>query len=264
MLNDSANLLNMLSKNRIKQINSLQIKKYRQESGTFVAEGTKVVLELLRSDMRIKEIFAVPEWILSNAEKFSNTIITAVNAVEIRKLSAMTTACSVVAEVYMPKHPNKPEFKKGVTYLALDGVRDPGNLGTILRIANWYGINTVLASNDSADMFNPKVIQAAMGSAFRIRVDYCNLPETLLEARNNGIDVFGTFMDGENIYNAEISHGGIIVMGNEGHGISDEVSSAISRRIAIPCGCDSATAPESLNVSSATAIICNEFYRAKK
>ncbi|MBQ1884145.1 MAG: RNA methyltransferase, partial [Bacteroidales bacterium] len=129
----------MLSKNRIKQINSLQIKKYRQESGTFVAEGTKVVLELLRSDMRIKEIFAVPEWILSNAEKFSNTIITAVNAVEIRKLSAMTTACSVVAEVYMPKHPNKPDLKKGVTYLALDGVRDPGNLGTILRIANWYG-----------------------------------------------------------------------------------------------------------------------------
>ena len=253
----------MLSKNRIKQINSLQIKKYRQESGTFVAEGTKVVLELLRSDMRIKEIFAVPEWILLYADRFKNTIITAVNAVEIRKLSAMTTACSVVAEVYMPKPNSTPNIRKGELYLALDGVRDPGNFGTILRIANWYGINTVLASNDCTDMFNPKVVQAAMGSAFRVNVDYCDLPSTLAIAKDKGVDVFGTFMDGENIYSTNLSNGGIIVMGNEGHGISKEVSAAITRRIAIPCGCDSASAPESLNVSSATAIVCNEFCRLK-
>ena len=253
----------MLSKNRIKQINSLQIKKYRHESGTFVAEGTKVVLELLRSDMRIKEIFAVPEWILSYADRFKNTIITAVNAVEIRKLSAMTTACSVVAEVYMPKSASKPDIRKGEIYLALDGVRDPGNLGTILRIANWYGITTVLASNDCADMFNPKVVQAAMGTAFRVKMEYCDLASTLAAAKDKGVDVFGTFMDGESIYDAYLSHGGIIVMGNEGHGISSEVSDAISRRIAIPCGCDSASAPESLNVSSATAIVCNEFSRSK-
>ncbi|MBR6179037.1 MAG: RNA methyltransferase [Bacteroidales bacterium] len=251
----------MLSKNRIKQINSLQIKKYRQESGTFVAEGTKVVLELLRSEMRIKEIFAVPEWILSYADRFKNTIITAVNAVEIRKLSAMTTACSVVAEVYIPKPASKPGIRKCELCLALDGVRDPGNLGTILRIANWYGISTVLASNDCTDMYNPKVVQASMGSAFRVRVDYCDLPKMLSEASSMGIDVFGTFMDGESIYSTDLSKGGVIVMGNEGHGISSEVSAAISRRIAIPCGCDSASAPESLNVSSATAIVCNEFYR---
>lgn len=254
----------MLSKNRIKQINSLQIKKYRQESGTFVAEGTKVVLELLRSDMRIKEIFAVPEWISNYADRFKSTVITAVNAVEIRKLSAMTTACSVVAEVYAPKQPSLPEIKRGQLYLALDGVRDPGNLGTILRIANWYGISAVFASRDCADMFNPKVVQAAMGSAFRVKLEYCDLPQVLATARSAGVDVFGTFMDGENIYETNKENGGIIVMGNEGHGISSEVESTVSRRIAIPCGCDPKFAPESLNVSSAAAIVCNEFYRSKK
>ena len=254
----------MLSKNRIKQINSLQIKKFRQESGTFVAEGTKVVLELLRSNLKIKEIFAVPEWILTYTERFGNTLITAVNAVEIRKLSAMTTACSVVAEVYAPNYEENTQLKKGEVYLALDGVRDPGNLGTILRIANWYGISTVLASDDCTDMFNPKVVQAAMGSAFRVKLIYCNLYKKLTEAKNQGIEIFGTFVGGENIYDADIKQGGIIVMGNEGHGISQEIEKTVTRKIAIPCGCDASTAPESLNVSSATAIVCGEFFRVRQ
>lgn len=251
----------MLSKNRIKQINSLQIKKFRAEYGLFIAEGTKVVLELCRSNMRIKEIFAVPEWVSQYAEKFSNTAITTVTAEEVRKLSAMATACSVVAEVYIPEQSKDFKIQKDKLYIALDSVRDPGNIGTILRIANWFGIDTVIASPDCVDQFNPKVVQASMGSAFRVNIQYLELPKIFSDAKNQGIEIYGTFLNGENIYKSTLSKGGIIVLGNEGHGILPETEKYITRRLNIPCGCNPELAPESLNVSSATAIVCNEFAR---
>ena len=252
----------MLSKNRIKQINALQQKKFRNESRTFVAEGHKVVKELLRSPLKVREIFATGDWIADNAANFSGIRITEATDAEIKKISALQTACNVVAEVEMSQQKNF-ELDSNTLYLALDSVRDPGNFGTITRIANWFGIKTILASDDCVDLYNPKVIQASMGSAFRMDVHYCDLPALLGEARQLGMPVYGTFLDGENIYTATLAHNGIIVLGNEGHGILPETASKITRRILIPCGASAADAPESLNVATATAIVCSEFFRRR-
>ncbi len=250
----------MLSKNRIKQINALQQKKFRNESRTFVAEGHKVVDELLRSNLRIREIFGTEDWVAANGEKFRGAPISTVSADEIKKLSAMQTACNVVAEVEM-KTPSAAQIDKGKLYLAMDSVRDPGNLGTIIRIANWFGISTILASSDCVDLYNPKVIQASMGSAFRVEVQYCSLADKLAEARKLGMPVYGTFLNGANIYQAPLSKNGVIVLGNEGHGILPETEVLVSERLFIPSGAPADTAPESLNVSTATAVVCSEFYR---
>ena len=253
----------MLSKNRIKQITSLQQKKFRNESRTFVAEGHKVVMELLRSPVVVREIFATDDWIAQHAAKFHGVKITAADDAEIKKISAMQTACNVVAEVEMK--PSKPfSLDADSLYLALDSVRDPGNFGTIVRIANWFGISTILASDDCVDLYNPKVIQASMGSAFRVDVHYCNLPQTLAAAQKIGLPVYGTFLDGDNIYTASLTGKGIVVLGNEGHGILPETAAQITRRILIPCGASAAEAPESLNVATATAVVCSEFYRQSK
>ena len=253
----------MLSKNRIKQINALQQKKFRSESRTFVAEGHKVIMELLRSPLKVREIFATSDWIAQHATKFSGVKVTEASDEEIKKISAMQTACNVVAEVEM-----KPEtsfsFDANTLYLAMDSVRDPGNFGTIIRIANWFGVSTILASNDCVDLYNPKVIQASMGSAFRVDVQYCDLPKTLASAKKIGLPVYGTFLDGDNIYTASLSNKGVVVLGNEGHGILPETSAKITRRILIPCGASAAEAPESLNVATATAIVCSEFFRQSK
>jgi len=253
----------MLSKNRIKQINALQQKKFRNESRTFVAEGHKVVAELLRSKLRIREIFATEDWAAENAHKYANTLISIASADEIRKISAMQTACNVVAEVEMRPEENSSALNKNTLYLAMDSVRDPGNLGTIIRIANWFGIDTILASGDCVDLYNPKVIQASMGSAFRVRVQYCNLCDKLVEAQKLGMPVYGTFLNGDNIYKASLSPNGIIVLGNEGHGILPETEALITRRLYIPTGATPDMAPESLNVSTATAVVCSEFFRRR-
>ena len=253
----------MLSKNRIKQINALQQKKFRNESRTFVAEGHKVVAELLRSQLKIKEIFATEDWVADNAHRYRGTQISMVSAYEIKKISAMQTACSVVAEVEMPDCGQDISLEAGNLYLAMDSVRDPGNMGTIIRIANWFGIDTILASSDCVDLYNPKVIQASMGSAFRVRVISCNLAQKLDEARRMGMPVYGTFLNGDVIYSARLSPNGIIVLGNEGHGILPETEKMITNRLYIPTGASPDMAPESLNVSAATAIVCSEFFRRK-
>ncbi|MBO7568033.1 MAG: RNA methyltransferase, partial [Bacteroidales bacterium] len=143
----------------------------------------------------------------------------------------------------------------------LDSVRDPGNFGTIIRIANWFGIITILASDDCVDLYNSKVIQASMGSAFRVDVHYCKLPETLDSAKEIGLPVYGTFLDGDNIFTTKLSNKGVIVLGNEGHGILPETEKQITKRILIPCGTSADKAPESLNVATATSIVCSEFFR---
>lgn len=250
----------MLSKNRIKQINALQQKKFRQESRTFVAEGHKVVSELARSKMKIREIFATDDWIAESAHLFGHTRITPVSPDEIKKLSAMQTACNVVAEVEMFAA-NDSKIDADKLYLAMDSVRDPGNFGTIIRIANWFGIDTILASSDCVDLYNPKVIQASMGSAFRVRVCYCDLCQKLGEMARMGMPIYGTFLNGENIYQAPLSPNGVIVMGNEGHGILPDTEKIITKRLYIPTGASPEMAPESLNVSTATAVVCSEFLR---
>lgn len=254
----------MLGKNRIKQINALQIKKFRNETGLFVAEGSKVIYELLKSKIKIIELFAVPEWIESHANILTGDFtITPVNAEEIRKISAMSTACSVVALATIPQQQNNFVPRKDELFIALDAVRDPGNFGTILRTANWYGIKTLICSKDTVDLFNPKTVQASMGSAFRINVIYTDLQPMLKSAAASGIEVFGTFLNGENIYKADLPSSGIIVMGNEGHGIIPEIEVCITRRLSIPCFEQPKSAPESLNVSSAASVILSEFLRRK-
>ncbi|MBR4677407.1 MAG: RNA methyltransferase [Bacteroidales bacterium] len=252
----------MISKNCIKHINSLEKKKFRLESGTFIASGEKTVAEILRSKMKIKTIFAVKSWISANASKFKNIEIQEVNEDEMQKITVMQSLPSVIAEVFFKE--DKPlKLDSGKLYLALDSLRDPGNFGTIIRIADWFGIDGIIASEDCVDMYNSKTVQASMGSVFRVDVFYADLSKTLKEAQQKNIPVYGTFLEGENIYKEKLSKNGIIVLGNEGHGILEETKKYITKKLFIPFGADKDRAPESLNVSAATAVVCSEFFRRK-
>ncbi len=252
----------MLSKNRIKQISSLQQKKFRQETSTFVVEGHKSVMELLRSNVKVVEIVATADWIVQYAKHFRGVAVSEGSGADLERISSMKAACDVVAVVEM-RDTEPLTLDKSRLYLALDSIRDPGNFGTILRIANWFGIGTVLASEDCVDLYNPKVVQASMGSVFRVDVHYCDLAAALTDAQKLGMPVYGTFLDGENIYTADIGCGGVVVLGNEGHGILPETERCITRRLLIPSGSSPDTSPESLNVAAATAVVCSEFYRRR-
>lgn len=252
----------MISKNCIKHINSLEKKKFRLESGTFIASGEKTVAEILRSKMKIKTVFAVKSWISANASKFKNIEIQEVNEDEMQKITVMQSLPSVIAEVFFKEEkPLKLENDK--LYLALDSLRDPGNFGTIIRIADWFGIDGIIASEDCVDMYNSKTVQASMGSVFRVDVFYMDLCAVLKEAQQKNIPVYGTFLEGDNIYKEKLSKNGIIVLGNEGHGILDETKKYITKKLFIPFGVDKDRAPESLNVSAATAVVCSEFFRRR-
>jgi TrmH family RNA methyltransferase len=252
----------MISKNCIKHINSLEKKKFRLESGTFIAEGAKTVAEILRSEMKIKTVFALKSWISENAVAFKGVDTEEISVDEMKKISLLQTPSPVLAEVFFK--PEKTLFLDSKKlYLCLDSVRDPGNFGTIIRIADWFGIDGIIASNDCTDLYNPKTIQASMGSAFRVEVFYADLTAVLQEACKKNIPVYGTFLEGENIYKEKLSKNGIIVLGNEGHGILEGTKKYITKKIFIPFGADKDRAPESLNVSAATAVVCSEFFRRK-
>lgn len=252
----------MIAKNRIKQIKSLQIKKYRNQEQLFCVEGLKSVGELLRSNLEIQEIFALEDWISINYNLFKNVKITPTSKDEIKKISVMETPPPVIAIVKIPKE--KPlEIKNNELYLTLDSVRDPGNLGTILRIANWFGIKEIICSHDCTDIYNSKTIQASMGSAFRVNVYYKKLEEILPIFVEKNLPVYGTFLNGENIYTSNLASNGTIILGNEGHGITPETEKFITRKLLIPHFSTSDQAPESLNVSAAAAVVCSEFMRRK-
>jgi len=251
----------MISGNSIKHIKSLGSKKKRNIEREFIVEGAKTVAELLRSEMKIKKIYALKSWIHNNAKKFQGIDIQEIDENDMQKISVMQTAPEVLAEVFY-KEEKKFQIEPDKLYLCLDSVQDPGNFGTILRIANWFGINTLIASNDCVDFYNSKVVQASMGSVFRVDVFYCDLPSTLKKALEMQLPVYGTFLNGKNIYTEKLSSNGIIVLGNEGHGILPETEPFINKKIFIPTGSDARTAPESLNVSTAAAIVCSEFFRS--
>ena len=181
---------------------------------------------------------------------------------EMKKISGLSTPSNVFALVYIPEYEiTEFESQKSLT-LALDDIQDPGNLGTIIRLADWFGIDNIICSQGTVDAFSPKVIQSCMGAISRVKVIYCNLEETLrdLKAKQN-LSIYGTFMEGENIYSANLSSTGVIVMGNEGNGISPDIEKIISRKIHIPAFTTDRTVVESLNVAMATAIVCSEFRR---
>ena len=240
----------MVSKNQIKLITSLQQKKYRKQHKLFFAEGVKVVQELIDANYELNDLF-------TTQNDFSNVETSKIHAItqtELKKISALTTANTCLATFSIPEY-KKLELK-GIV-LALDSIRDPGNLGTIIRLCDWFGIETLLCSEETVDVYNPKVVQATMGSISRVSVVYCDLEN---ELKNAKIPIFGTFMEGKSIYSKNLPKEGIIVMGNEANGISSTIEKIVSEKISIP-RFGNLQLTESLNVATATAIILNEFKR---
>ena len=242
----------MISKNQQKYIRQLEQKKYRKREGCFVAEGTKVVGDLLKRYQPLA-LYATESWDAPKGVGY-----TLVSEEELQRVSFQQHPQQVLAIFPIPQ-PTDPVSLRGSLTLALDGVQDPGNLGTIIRIADWFGIDTIICSEETADAWNPKVIQATMGSIARVNVIYTNLLE-LLDTLPSDYPVYGTFLDGENIYTQTLSGEGLIIMGNEGNGISDAVKAKVNRRLLIPDFHQGDTA-DSLNVAIATAITCSEFRR---
>jgi TrmH family RNA methyltransferase len=240
----------MVSKNQIKFISGLQQKKQRLIHKMFVAEGVKVVQELLDADFELHQLYTTEDDFKSVND--SKKLI--VSAEDLKKISALTTASSCLAVFKIPEQ--KELYQSGLI-VALDAIRDPGNLGTIIRLCDWFGIQQLICSKETVDVYNPKVVQATMGSISRVNVSYINLEDCIA---TTSLPVFGTFMDGENIYSTTLPQEGIIVMGNEANGISKEVENSIQHRLAIP-RYGSLQKTESLNVATATAIILSEFRR---
>ena len=251
----------MISKQQIKTIHSLRLKKHRDQSGLFVGEGPKVVAELLQS-FECTYIAALQSWLDANhtlipAEVRCDTL----QPEELAKASMLETPQQVIA-IFRKQPEVLPTTNALLSELclALDTVQDPGNLGTILRLARWFGINHVICSPATADIYSPKVVQATMGALGKVNVAYTPLPQ-YLASLNDEISVYGTFLDGTNIFDAPLTNHGIIVMGNEGNGISQETACHITRRLYIPPYPIGSPAIESLNVGVATAITCAEFRR---
>ena len=246
----------MISKNQVKLIRQLEQKKYRQREGLFVAEGPKVVGDLMRRWQPVA-VFATDDYTPPVAVEVQR-----ITADELRRISLLQHPQQVLALFPLPNVQRSTFNVQRSIILALDGVQDPGNLGTIIRIADWFGIDDIVCSEDTADAWNPKVVQATMGSIARVNISYTNLP-ALLDRLPADTPVYGTLLDGDNIYSQPLSARGIIVMGNEGNGLSAEVRRRVTHRLLIPSFREGDGA-ESLNVAVATAIVCSEFRRSEK
>lgn len=230
----------------------------RKEEGCFVAEGTKCVVDTW-GHFRCRYLIATAEWIAEHRDMLHGIDPCVAKRADLERMSQLTTPPPVIA-VYDIPEPTVDETAFGSQLIiALDRVQDPGNLGTIMRVADWFGITTILCSHDTVDVYNPKVVQATMGAISRVNVVYCDLVNVI--AAHPETPVYGTFLDGGNIYNAPLTPHGIIVMGNEGQGISDEVGRHISKRLFIPSFPPDRPTSESLNVGMATAITVAEFRR---
>ncbi|MCD8030107.1 MAG: RNA methyltransferase [Bacteroides sp.] len=248
-----------LSKNKIKYIRSLEGKKHRKEEGVFLAEGPKLVGELL-GHFPCRLLVATSEWLeASLVRTVAVQEILVATREELSRASLLKTPQSVLALFEQPSLHVNAEIARRSLCLALDGVQDPGNLGTIVRLADWFGIEHIFCSLNTVDVYSPKTVQATMGGLARVKVGYTDLP-ALLDSLE-GIPVYGTFLDGGNMYDEALSETGLIVMGNEGNGISAEVAARINRRIYIPTFPADRLAAESLNVGVATAVVCAEFRR---
>ncbi|WP_067149926.1 TrmH family RNA methyltransferase [Pseudotamlana agarivorans] len=239
----------MLSKSQIKLITSLKQKKYRLQHGFFVVEGLKTIAELLDSELELYQLFTTESF----GDKSEKEVI--ITAAELKKISFLTTPNKALALFRIPEP--KIIQAEGLV-VALDDVRDPGNLGTIIRLCDWFGVKDLVCSKNTVDCFNPKVIQATMGSITRVNVSYLEL-ENFLQKQT--IPVFGAFMEGENVYRSALPKQGVLVMGNEANGISEIIENVITQKVSIPRFGD-LQATESLNVATATAILLSEFKRS--
>lgn len=249
----------MLSKNKIKYIHSLDLKKNRKEEQVFLAEGHKLVGDLI-GVFPCRLLVATSHWMRLNPQIKAEEIIE-VSEDELSKASLLKAPQDVLAVFEQPHYEFSAEIATHSLCLALDDVQDPGNLGTIVRIADWFGIKDIFCSKGTADIYNPKTIQATMGAVARVRLHYIDLQETINQLSEMNVPIYGTFLNGENMYTQELTENGLIVMGNEGKGICPSIAEKINRRIFIPNYPQGSKTSESLNVAVATAIVCAEFRR---
>ncbi len=252
--------MNVLSKNTIKMITSLNRKKERDESGLFFAEGPKLVDDLLDT-FHCTLLIAISDYLTSHPNIHADDV-QEVTKEGLKKVSALCAPQSVVALFRKPTYQLDTTKLGNQLSLMLDTVQDPGNLGTIIRLADWFGIENVICSKETVDLYNPKVVQATMGALARVRVHYLDLEKLLMSLKD--VPVYGTFLEGDNIYEETLTPSGIIVMGNEGNGISSVVKKYVDRKLYIPNFPQSRETSESLNVAVATAIVCSEFRRRIK
>lgn len=256
----------MISKSNIKYVRSLALKKVRKEEKVFVAEGGRLFADLIDYFVP-RYIFAAEEWIDANPsligkikERYGVVVDVATDE-ELRKISFQETPQDVLA-VFLQSD-SRAEIENVACHnlcIALDEVQNPGNLGTIMRVADWFGIEHIFCTATCADVYNPKTVQATMGALARVKVHYCDLKESLKKISAD-IPVYGTFLDGENIYMQELSSNGVILMGNEGRGISQDIAKCVTKRVLIPSFPPERPTSESLNVAVATSIVCAEFRR---
>jgi TrmH family RNA methyltransferase len=240
----------MVSKNQIKLITSLQHKKFRTEHQLFIAEGVKVIQELLASNFVLEHLFET-EAIFEQVSISQKTVI---KEADMKRITALSSASSCLA---IFKIPAAAKIDTKELIVALDDIRDPGNLGTIIRLCDWFGVTQLLCSYETVDVYNPKVIQATMGSISRVKINYVDLKDYISQS---SLPVFGTFMDGKNLYKEALPKEAILILGNEANGISASLEKNIKNRIAIPRFGD-IQKTESLNVATATAIFLSEFRR---
>ena len=249
----------MLSKGKLKYIHSLEMKKYRNELNAFVAEGNKLVADMLHA-FECELILAKPSWMATQGDIPTKELLEADDE-DIRKASFLKSPQDVLAVFKRPAWSLAEADPASSLVLALDGIQDPGNLGTIIRLADWFGIEHIVCSLDTTDVFSPKTVQATMGALAHVKVHYTDLAVYLKAQAEKQIPLFGTFLDGENMYTKELSANGIIVMGNEGNGIRPEIEELIDQKLYIPSFPPERETSEPLNVAIATAVICAEFRR---
>ena len=252
----------MISKNTIKQLNQLSQKKFRRREKLFLVEGDKMILELAGAKFEIAELF-ITSGIESavHKHKIKADKIHLVNPEELKKISLLKTPQNGLAVCRIPEMSMLPNYLDDTLSVFLDSVQDPGNLGTILRICDWFDVRNLFCSPETADIYNPKVIQASMGSFSRVNVFVCTFNQIKSLADKSDAVIYGAFMSGKNVYKQQLANKAVLVMGNEGNGIGNAIEKQLEHKLAIPNFSANQQKAESLNVSVATAIFCSEFKR---
>jgi len=246
----------MLSKARIKLINQLKQKKYREINKMFFAEGSINVIDFIKSKTSIVELFATEDWINNNESIIADCLTTTVSFKDLKRISALSNPSDVLAIFELPNMTTQARINNSEFVIALDDISDPGNLGTIIRTADWFGIKHIFCSKNTVDAFNPKVVQATMGSLSRVKINYSDL-DILFQKMPDDIPIYGAVLNGISLNKIEYQTNGIILIGSEAHGISAELLKYVSHKITIPSkSYDSTNKAESLNASIANAIIC--------
>jgi rRNA methylases len=242
-----------MTKKKIAEIKKLAQKKYRYEQSLFVAEGQKAIKEIIDAGFHVEMLYVV------NKNELPAKNVSIISKAEMERISFLQTPTNYLALIRIPETINKYQISETELTLVLDEIQDPGNLGTIIRLADWFGISSIVCSINTADCFNPKVVQATMGAIARVKIVYCDLQVVLKDVQNRNIPIFGTFMNGDNIYTSKLPQNGVLIMGNEGSGISKDIEILVTQRLTIPSFKEENV--ESLNVAIATAICCSEFKR---